>query len=71
MGRIKKVTQPKTKFHPHEKRVTLRIDLGKDFLREKPAAEIVAQIAKRTIEEFKAREGLDANGNDEGNKASD
>jgi hypothetical protein len=66
-----KKSTPKTKFHKHEKTVSFRIDLGKDFLREKQAPTIVANIAKRQIEEYQAREGLDANGNDEGNKASD
>jgi hypothetical protein len=54
-----------------ERKVEFRVTLGVDFLREKQAAVVAAQLIKRQVEKFKAREGLDANRNNEGNEASD
>jgi hypothetical protein len=66
--------EPASKFHRHEKSVTLRMDIPLDLMRETAAGDIVAQLAKRRIEEFRTREGLHGRGqgdrSNEGVKAS-
>lgn len=72
--RTRKHSEPKGKFRKHEKLVVLRLEIGTDLLREPQAGDIVAALAKRKIEEFKVREGLDGrqgNGRDEANASSD
>ena len=51
--------------------INFEMNVAEELLREDVGPTVIAQIVKRRLEGFKAREGLDANGNDEGNKASD
>lgn len=66
----KKAAQPTAKLRRHAKIVVLRMEIGKDLLREKAAPEIVGQMAARHIAEFIAREGLNGQRGDSADTAT-